>query len=533
MMPIFLDNSLRLSHFSLPPSSTTALPQQKKITALPSTQSRASSNESDYLTADLSEAFRFAVETDWIGSGWKGITCTGFTTALYGPIGTVLAYDQIKKIKYSEHIGDTEGALTAKVRVVEHAFFSAGSFAAIPVRIFSLIPVIGSAWHLMLSIGSHILTTASLAFSWLVTVNFGVSYLINGFRHGRRLWNWKQGSQLRDELLKAQDPIQELFQKQLAPKIYSLNQDYKQLALDAGERWLKSVAKEAAKYDIPFDNSRNSFESIIQKNPQLIETFIGPSPIALTPEGELIRFGKYLAIQNECALFQEECARQLGDKALEALKTNDPEIFREALASKKEVAMMALKITVGIAGVVSALAGTVLTGFIPMGVVLGFMAIASLGLVLFEDWDLIRARLENPEFGKWDRFCIKLRLSAAFLSLTILIGLSIATGGVTAYLAALIIVIGCFAVASGEAYMLWKRDNRPWDFQKIPTIEALHALVKTGADEEKVQETAARMLEKDRKWIAEQQDLRAALDAREKSIEDEKKRMIALLAREL
>jgi hypothetical protein len=71
--------------------------------------------------------------------------------------------------------------------------------------------------------------------------------------------------------------------------------------------------------------------------------------------------------------------------------------------------------------------------------------------------------------------------------------------------------------------MLWKRDNRPWDFQKTPTMEALHALIKTGADEEKVQETAARMLEKDRKWIAEQQDLRAALDARKKSIEDKKK----------
>ena len=88
---------------------------------------------------------------------------------------------------------------------------------------------------------------------------------------------------------------------------------------------------------------------------------VGPCPFEITTKGWLILLGKHLALQNECAKFEAECARRLGSKAIEALKTGDVNKVKMALTSQTEGRMLALKVALAVIGAASLIVGAVLS----------------------------------------------------------------------------------------------------------------------------------------------------------------------------
>lgn len=453
------ETALQSYHFSKDPAQAELYPLFK---TQPSGQSCAPAAGKEHLFANLSMAYRFG--GDALGISVPGGAAIGFTSLSYLPIGVAWVYDQIKNNQHQERIGDWKGATLAKVQAVDHSFFAAGSAVMAPLRGMS---VVAAAAHLVPT-AAFILAQSVL--NYLTVALFGVSYLCLGARHSWSFGKWMQGRQWRQELLVSANPVQAVLEKMQTKIGKDQSQlrvdDYKNLALDAGEKWFETMAKEAGKQGIEWsiDNPRAAFELYVKSFPEAVDTLIGPSPAALTSEGQIIRLGKFLAVQNSYEKFEARCARKLGSQVVVALKTGETENIKEALESSwKEGALMGFKIALAILGFASVAIGVVLSGGVVVGVAYGLVALGALICVGLEDWHDLKIHWESEDFRKRDRPIIYSTLILSFLSVASLVALACLTGGAATFVIPLIFCAAWGLVSIRAAWKLHQYEQKPVD----------------------------------------------------------------------
>lgn len=486
-----------------------AVPVIQKLGALPETRTCLPSANTVPAIDDVSQALRAFNDSHELSSnpfpGMQGRSSfAGLTTPIFAVIGAALGYDCYKKSSYSERIGDREGAQLAKLQAVESVSLAAGSTAIAPLRGISMVQDIARAATRVPFVLNSATTTAQSVFSWASSILYIIFYVLNGVRYGWKLANWCQGRSWRQELLASDDPIKMLM-NQLQQRVRGLNvssEEYKKLALDAGARWLERVAKEAKQNGkkLEFKDPRVAFERYIQLHPEVIESLLGKCPVELTWEGELVRLGQYLAIQNECAKFEADCERKLGSKTVEALKTQDTAKVKEALTSKEGM-YLAVKIGLAVIGLVTSVTALVLTGGVGLAVMLVLYGIGALIAIYLEDWGALKEQLETTELSKKDRFFIYFSTCLSVLAVGGLIASAVLSGGATAYLAALILTSAWLIINLRSMVVVWKHDSHPW-MARQPTIAAFRALLQTQPSQELLQTVFQKMSKEDQETIA-------------------------------
>lgn len=477
----------------------TVLPVIQKLGTLPSTRSCLPSANKEYTFDDASyslRAFNDGIHAVSPGfSGLQGGSFVGLTTISYAGIGAAQVYNNYKKSVRAEKIGDQEGARLAKLEAAENVFLTAGSVVIIPLRGISMAQDIFQAVkHTPLTLTPATSLTQSV-FSWASVVLFGIFYAIKGIKSGWALVNWYQGRSWRQELLESDNPVKSLM-GQLQKRVQAIDlkpEELKKLALDAGVRWLGKVAEEAKKngIELNFQDPALAFEHYIQRHPEMIENLLGRCPIRLTPKEELIRLGRYLAIQNECAKFEAECQRKLGSKAVEALKTQDTSQIKEALSANEGV-ILAIKVALAVVGFAALIAATLFTGGLGLGIVLGLYGLGGLISIYLEDWGALKEHLEKGELRKRDRLFIYFSTILSFLAMIGLVTISVISGGALIYLGGLILTSAWLIINLRACTMVVGYNLRPWMTQQ-PTIKAFRMLLGTGPSQEVIQSVLEKM----------------------------------------
>jgi hypothetical protein len=421
--------------------------------------------------------------------------------------GMASAYDQWKKRERSHIIEDSAGFHMAGLQVVENGALSAGSITSFPLSIVDLtedICHLRGVHPFMLSHG--VLSTTQSFFSWASTVLFSLYYLLTLVRCFIEWSFWIRGSEKRESLLKEENPLKKL-KDELSIRLQSLNQrfsevEYKKLALDAGEKWMSRVIKEAQArgQKIQIKDKRDAFRKYIESDSTLIDSIIGNldvGPFKMSTEGKMIAFGRFLAARNECARFEAECTRSLGAKAIDMIKNEDINGFKMEIQSKQSI-KFALKVTVAVLGFLSLVVVSVFSAGLPLIIVCLVTAVASFVALITEDWSAFKNHLQNGEFRKRDRIFIYFTLALSIVSLAALITLAVLSGGIIPLIAGAVLTAAWVAMNIKSTYALWKFDHRPWEVQKEVSIDVFERFLKTKPTEDQIKNVYDRLRAQDR-----------------------------------
>lgn len=415
-------------------------PLSPAVKFAPSGKSCALSIDKETVFADLSVLFRSGSEA-W-GHKVPGHAALSLTTISYLPISLVNMYNQSKKQAHNETIGDTRGAQLARAEVVDSGFLAAGTATMVPLCGMSLAETatesVKTAGFLL---AHHVLTIISTAFS-------AVSCAISSLRHGFNIFSWVKGRVWRAELSTSKDPAGDVAKKMLQ-KVWGRCaemqvDDYKKLAYEAGKKWMQKVGSTAP-----------DFETFLQGSPGAIDELIGPFPLPLTLEGQIIRFGKFMAVQNSYEAFMAKCSRRLGGKITKALKTDDEKKVQKAFQnSYKEVGSMTFQCALAIVGFAVLIAAEVLSGGVAVHVAYGLEAVGAFIMVCTQAPHELKEQWANETFRKRDKPVIYTTLFLSIVSLISLIVLSIVSGGGVFYIMGLILAIAWVIMNLRAAWQL-------------------------------------------------------------------------------
>jgi hypothetical protein len=227
-------------------------------------------------------------------------------------------------------------------------------------------------------------------------------------------------------------------------------------------------------------------------------------------EGRIIRFGVFIAEKRLRAKVEKDLEIALGPDALTAVKKNDNDALVKALQSADWSHwgirwQTTIQIALAVVGAAAAVAGIVLTGGIPLGVLLLLCGIGGVICIIISDGSLFKSQWEIGEVRKSDKFLVCFSLVMSVVAVVGLIVLSAATGGLPLYLASLILSTAWLVVNVRAFYSLVDSQRRPWEYKKIVTAEVFDRMVKTKPSAKKIQKTLAKMS------IVDQKGLKAAL----------------------
>ena len=414
------------------------LPTDVKLA--PSGKSCASSTGKDTAFADLSVLFRSS--SDAWGHKVPGHAALSLTSISYLPISLVNMYNKSKQEAHSETIGDKAGAQLARAELVDSGFLAAGTTTMIPLCGMSLAETatesVKTAGFLL---AHHVLTIISTAFC-------AISCAISSLRHGFNIFSWVKGRVWRAELSVSKDPAGDVAKKMLQ-KVWNRCaemrvDDYKKLAYAAGKKWMQKVGSTAP-----------DFETFLKENPGAIDKLIGPFPLPLTLDGQIIRFGKFMAVQNSYEAFIAKCSRRLGSKVTKALKTDDEKKVQKAFqTSYKEGGSMVFQCALALVGFAVLIAAEVLSGGAAVHIAYGLEAVGAFIMVCTQAPHELKEQWVNETFRKWDKPVIYATLFLSFLSLISLIILTAVSGGGAFYILGLILTIAWVIMNLRAAWQL-------------------------------------------------------------------------------
>lgn len=446
---------------------------------------------------------------------------TAFITLPAGVgVGTGLAnmYDAYRQFKRSGDIHDTVGQNLAAVDIAKNGLLTGGAGVVLGSKSFSMVQDLGLAFHHPVTITGG-LATFQAALSWASGAIFGLYYAINTIRSCLDLVSWYQGRAWRAELLAGDNPGAVLY-KELKDRVGKLEVTAdmaEELALQAGARWIEKV-EQASGGRLSIGDKRAAFKTYIVNNPQVIRDLIGNFGPKLTGKGELIRFGKYMAYQNECAKFEAECMRKLGRDAVEAMKAGDTEALKKALEFPEWVGPV-IKIGFAVIGLAAVIAMTVFLTGSPMGVFLIVAGIAALAMIYISDAKELKEHLLSGEFKKRDRYFIYFTLALSVVAFAGVLAITIASGGMAPFVGSLILSAAWLGVNGYSAYSLWRYDHRRWEVQKMVDLRSYRKFLETNPTEEEIKRIKLKLSEKDREYINSLKNALEELRAREEEIQ--------------
>lgn len=506
------------------------VPIQNKLGQLPTSNSCLKTQEGAHVFEDASNAFNYAGDgldsMRHTADKTEGTSLTLLTSATSMLSGVAGVIDSVKGVKRAEAIGDSTGKKLALVGCVENGTLVGGSGFELALKSIDVGQDIAMATHRPFIIAGAA-AVAQGALSWLSTVLFGIYYIATGVKHLVNLVQLYKGRQWRLELMKEKDPMQALYQE-LRKRSYEIEMTPEQeidLALEAGARWLTKV-EGVSDGRLNIEDKKEGFRKLIMSRPEIITEMIGPYSRKLTPRGELIRFGKYMAYKNLNAKFEAECKRKLGEKAVEAMQSGNTEELKAALEVKPWIGL-SLKVAAAAIGLIAVIAMAVFITGSPLGVVLFLAGIAAVAMIFLGDGKALIEHLKNSEFKKRDRAFTYLSIVLSVASVAAAVGLMIATGGAAAFIAPLVLSVIWMGINLHTARTIWRFENRKWEVQKVIDLKTYRQFLETNpADVEKIKQ---KLSEEDQRYVNSLQNPLEELRKREKEMEAEMRRQLDTL----
>lgn len=437
-----------------------------------------------------------------------GAPLVGFTSILYTAIGLGWAYDSYKEMKACEKIGDIEGANRARVQIVRNLFLSLGSAWLAVLRFFAVVQEVSQLLKDPI-VFSTAAMTAQKAASWISGVSFAIFYAINSWRLCKTLIDLSNGSALREKILQS-DNLLKAFEEEVDERMYNEGsytcEELEEIALEEGAAWLEKLEIEAktrnekVSWNPDLESRKEYARELFLTHPEWMTGQMGKTVNfdKFSPEGKLVHFGRFMASQRLCAKIENDLERFLGPDVLEAAKKNDPAELKKALEATNwshwsPQWKTVIKLGLAIVGISALIAGTVLTGGIPLGVLLLLFGVSGIIWIILSDGSLLKSAWESGEIRKRDKFLIYFSMVLSIAAIGGLITLSVMSGGVPLYLASLVLA-SAWLVANGRAmYSMIDSQRRPWEYQKQPTLKAFRKLTKTEPSAEKIQEILNKM----------------------------------------
>lgn len=445
-------------------------------------------------TATVSEQFANGVDHFGYTIPVEGFPfVSGAGSASDALIGAANVYDKYKKGKRAAEMKDGVGQVEAVAGGVESGLLVVGSGSGLSLKCITALQDIGQVAHHPVALSGSVVAAQGVL-GLLSKFALGLYYVFNGIRYGFGLISWLQGRAWRQKLLESgEDPMEALY-KELNERIdqadRSKEQDI-QLALKYGARWLGKI-EAASEGRLKIKDKKEAFRQLVLENPGLIRELIGDFDSPLTAEGELIRFGIYMAEQNICAKFEAECARKLGEGVVEALQVEDSDAVKEALRFKEWIGL-ALKIGAAALGLVTIIILAIVLTHSPIGVLLILAALASIAMIFVTDFKALKEHFQNGEFKKRDRIFFYVTLALSVVSFVTLVGLTIATGGLPLYAVALTISAVWLGIQGYSAYALWRFDHRRWKVQKEVDLKTYRKFLESKPDKTDIAEVWKRL----------------------------------------
>ncbi len=256
--------------------------------------------------------------------GKSGAPLVGLTSVLYCLIGAGQARDSYKVMKDLEKIGDASGANAARAQIVSNIFLASSSAAAAIVRIFGAVQELFELLKSPLVVSSALLTVKAVAV-WASTALLVLFYAIYAGLQGVVLYNLSKGNELREKLTNSKDPVEALRQHidwEMFKGSGFTKEECIEMTLQEGAGWLEKLEKEVKEFPWdPTDKSRREHVYVLFRDiPEFMMAEMG-KPLGydkLTPEGKMVRFGRFIGQKRLAAKIEIDLKNQLGPDAMEA-----------------------------------------------------------------------------------------------------------------------------------------------------------------------------------------------------------------------
>lgn len=415
-----------------------------------------------------------------------------------------------KEIELSKKIGDVVGVRFAGLTATEHYTLFIAAMISGYNQLLSLITDFANALNSTLPVAAG-LSAAQTVMSWAMTALYGLYYVFNIIRNTVSLAFLLQGRQWRNDLIASDKPLEVLdkeLDKRIGEKKAQMQEEgvsaFHELALESGAKWLEKLSEANAELGniLVGKDKKEAFRRLAQNDPKIITDQLGKWSFNPNTEdvGEILSlYGTYVLEQNESAKFEADCARKLGSKVVEAIKTGKPEEIKEAVNYKDSLVLIG-KIAIAAISLTALIVGTIFTGGAPLAVLLLLAAVGGVGLILLGDVKLLVEHLTTSEFKNRDRIFTILSLVASILTVAALVTLTVLTGG-TAFLVGLVLAsiwVGINIYTTGK---LWQFDHRKWDVLKEVDPETFKKFINTGPTQEQITAIKAKMSVEHRKLL--------------------------------
>jgi hypothetical protein len=454
-----------------------------------------------------------------------GTSLIGFTSILYSVIAIAWARDSYKQMLVFKKIGDLTGVVQARLQIVENLFLSLGSQALTVVRGFATVKEVSTVLHNPITF-SYAAVTAQTVAAWTSAAFFTFYFALFSWRQLQLLRGLSKGDELRDRILKSPDHLGALREEvnyrmhtqgksreEVNLNEVDIDPNYEEIALEEGVKWLEKLEKEIDNrpWKLTLESRKEHVRQLFLTDPYWMMAEMGYKDCFenYEPDQIILAFGQFIAAKRLCTRIENDLSRLLGPEAIEAANKNDAVGFEKALKSADWSVWgvrtkAVLKIVLAVAGASAIIAGTIFSGGLALAIPLLVLGVIGILWIVLIDGSLFKSQWESGEVSKRDKVLIYLSVALSVLALAGLAAMTVATGGATLYVAGLVFA-AAWLVINGRALVGMVNSQRhPWDYQKVPTIEAFRKLVRTNPSEEKIQEILHKMSVFDRKGLIEQ-----------------------------
>ncbi len=472
----------------------------------------------------------------------SGAPLLGLTSLLYCMIGVGRARDSYKQMKDLEKIEDTFGATVAKAQIVANSFLASGSAALSVARIFDAVQELFSLLKNPLVIASTVVTVKTVALVASV-VMYVLFYAIYAGLQSLVLYDLSKGDELREKLINSQNPVEALRQhidREMFKKTFTQVERI-EMALEEGAAWLEKLEKgvEEFPWDSTDESRRDHVYVLFKNNPEFMMAEMG-KPIGydkMTPEGKMVRFGRFIGEKRLAAKIENELIRQLGPDAMEAFNKEIPDTnaFVAALKSAswsecgvrwKAVAKIGLSVICAAA----VIGGTFFTGGLALGIPLLLLGITGLLWIGLTDAAAFMSQCKTGEVRKWDKFLVGFSIALNVIAIGSFIAFTVLSSGAPIYIAGIIFTAAWLIINAYALYSMIDNQKHPWKYQKEVTVEAFKKFLKTNPSLEEKQTIYNKMSLANRAGIANE---RIALGTLEKAVKNWKKHLEEVRAKSL
>lgn len=436
-----------------------------------------------------------------------GLTLGAFLVS--APLQTAEA---AKRCLYAGKIGDTEGqglALASMGITVPLTGAGATALAEKTLRVYDMVQTLHNVNYQPVAEVSHSISVLGTVTLVLFAIYNAVLVFISAFQ-------WYKKSQMREEVEAIPSKVESLKEKDEKGNDQILvsddvrgwldkkfdftqelkkhtNEEFTQLALEEGEKWLSKLEKDWKSLGLePINIGKKERKELVKQlllQHEKMGLFMGIP--GKKGQDLMIALGQKLMTERLRAREEQKLSRVLGQAIIDKYKNTTEDVSKKEVLAEIDKGITKSKwlILLGIIGVICAVCATIFTaGWGALFVALIFVLSAVLWAY---GWD--RHRLMNQwngqETGKFDK--VMLIFSSLLNTVAVagtIAGMVIFSGGIALVPLLLLIGVGLFwcVVNARGWYILARHTNRPWEYEKVVTLKSFHQLVQQETDAQKI-----------------------------------------------